>query len=48
MLFIAISHKVIFSAICIVVVSLLTRKPSDEILEDFEAVKTGKGLAEEG
>ena len=37
----------LFSAICIVVVSLLTRKPSDEILEDFEAVKTGKGLAEE-
>jgi sodium/proline symporter len=38
----------LFSAICIVVGSLLTRKPSDEILEDFEAVKTGKGLAEEG
>ncbi|MBE5816411.1 MAG: sodium/proline symporter PutP [Clostridiales bacterium] len=32
----------IFSAICIVVVSLLTRKPSNEILEDFEAVRSGK------
>ena len=31
----------IFSAICIVVVSLLTKKPSAEIEEDFEAVKTG-------
>ena len=31
----------IFSAVCIVVVSLLTRKPSDEILEDFEAVRSG-------
>ena len=29
----------IFSAICIVVVSLLTKKPSAEIEEDFEAVK---------
>ena len=37
----------LFSAICIVVVSLLTKKPSAEILEDFEAVKSGKGLAEE-
>ena len=37
----------IFSVICIVVVSLLSKKPSAEILEDFEAVKTGKGLAEE-
>ncbi len=34
----------IFSAVCIVVVSLLTPKPSKEIEEDFEAVKTGKGL----
>ncbi len=32
----------IFSAICIVVVSLLTAKPSKEIEEDFEAVKAGK------
>ena len=32
----------IFSAICIVVVSLLTKKPSAEIEEDFEAVKAGK------
>ncbi len=31
----------IFSAICIVVVSLLTPKPSREIEEDFEAVKAG-------
>ncbi len=31
----------IFSSICIVVVSLLTKAPSKEILEDFEAVKTG-------
>lgn len=30
----------IFSSICIVVVSLLTKKPSAEIEEDFEAVKT--------
>ncbi len=30
----------IFAAICIVVVSLLTKAPSKEILEDFEAVKT--------
>ncbi len=29
----------IFSSICIVVVSLLTKKPSKEIEEDFEAVK---------
>ena len=29
----------IFSSICIVVVSLLTKAPSKEILEDFEAVK---------
>ncbi len=32
----------IFSAICIVVVSLLTKAPSQEIQEDFEAVKAGK------
>ena len=31
----------IFSSACIVVVSLMTKKPSDEILEDFEAVRTG-------
>ncbi len=31
----------IFSSICIVVVSLLTRAPSKEIEEDFEAVKNG-------
>ncbi len=31
----------IFSAICIVVVSLLTPKPSKEIEADFEAVKSG-------
>ena len=32
----------IFSSICIVVVSLLTKAPSKEIEEDFEAVRTGK------
>lgn len=31
----------IFSCVCIVVVSLLTKKPSKEIEEDFEAVRTG-------
>ena len=31
----------IFSSICIVVVSLLTKAPSQEIQEDFEAVRTG-------
>ena len=31
----------IFSIICIVVVSLLTKAPSKEIEEDFEAVKNG-------
>ncbi|MBR6793709.1 MAG: sodium/proline symporter [Clostridia bacterium] len=31
----------IFSAVCIVVVSLLTKAPSKEIEEDFEAVRTG-------
>ncbi len=32
----------IFSAICIVVVSLISKKPSKEIEDDFEAVKAGK------
>ncbi|MBQ9107140.1 MAG: sodium/proline symporter [Clostridia bacterium] len=32
----------IFSSICIVVFSLLTKAPSKEIEEDFEAVKAGK------
>ena len=32
----------IFSSICIVVVSLLTKEPSQQIQEDFEAVRTGK------
>ena len=32
----------IFSTILIVVVSLLTKKPSPEIQADFEAVRTGK------
>lgn len=32
----------IFSAICIVVVSLLTKRPSEEIEADFEAVKAGE------
>jgi sodium/proline symporter len=31
----------IFSSLCIVAVSLLTKKPSKEIEEDFEAVRTG-------
>ena len=31
----------IFSSICIVVVSLLTKAPSKEIEEDFEAVRNG-------
>ena len=31
----------LFSCICIVVVSLLTKAPSAEIMEDFEAVRTG-------
>ena len=30
----------IFSSLCIVVVSLLTAPPSDEIVEDFEIAKT--------
>jgi sodium/proline symporter len=32
----------IFSALCIVVVSLLTKKPSAEIEADFDAVKAGE------
>lgn len=32
----------IFSSICIVVFSLLTKEPSKEIMEDFETVRTGK------
>ncbi len=32
----------LFSAVCIVIVSLLTKAPSKEIEEDFEAVRTGK------
>ena len=31
----------IFSSICILVVSLLTKAPSQEIIDDFEAVRTG-------
>ena len=31
----------IFSSVCIVVVSLLTKAPSKEIEEDFEAVRAG-------
>jgi sodium/proline symporter len=34
----------IFSALCIVVVSLLTKAPSKEIEEDFEAVSSGASL----
>ena len=34
----------LFSALCIVVVSLLTKAPSAEIEEDFEAVRTGNVL----
>ncbi len=34
----------IFSALCIVVVSLLTPAPSKEIEEDFDAVVAGKGV----
>ena len=34
----------IFSSIVIVAVSLLTKAPSDEIKEDFEAVRTGNNL----
>ena len=32
----------VFSCICIVAVSLLTKAPSQDILDDFEAVKAGK------
>jgi sodium/proline symporter len=32
----------IISSVCIVVVSLLTKAPSAEVVEDFEAVKAGK------
>jgi len=31
----------IFSCICIVVVSLLTKAPSQEVQDEFEAVKNG-------
>ena len=31
----------VFSCVCIVVVSLLTKAPSAQIMEDFEAVRTG-------
>ncbi|MBQ5761428.1 MAG: sodium/proline symporter PutP [Clostridia bacterium] len=34
----------VFSSIVIVAVSLLTKAPSDEIKEDFEAVRTGNNL----
>ncbi len=34
----------LFSSLCIVVVSLLTKAPSEEILEDFEAVRSGTDL----
>ena len=34
----------LFSALCIVVVSLLTKAPGQAIAEDFEAVKAGTGL----
>jgi sodium/proline symporter len=34
----------IISSVCIVVVSLLTKAPSKEIEEDFEAVKNGVGV----
>ena len=36
----------VFSSVCIVVVSLLTKKPSAEIEEDFEAVRSGAVVAE--
>ena len=36
----------IFSCICIVVVSLITKKPSREIVEDFNAVKRGNVVTE--
>ena len=31
----------VFSGVCIVVVSLLTKAPDEAVLADFEAVKTG-------
>ena len=34
----------LFSLVCIVVVSLLTKAPEQAIVEDFEAVKAGTGL----
>ncbi len=34
----------IFSSICIAVVSLLTKAPSEEILVDFEAARAGTGM----
>ncbi|MBQ8741845.1 MAG: sodium/proline symporter [Clostridia bacterium] len=37
----------IFSAICIVVFSLITKAPSKEIEEDFEAVRTGNVVDEQ-
>ena len=37
----------LFSSLCIVVVSLLTKAPSEEILEDFEAVRQGMPEEEE-
>ena len=33
----------LFSSLCIIAVSLMTKKPSKEIEEDFEAVRTGVG-----
>ncbi len=36
----------IFSAVCIVIVSLVTAPPSKEIEEDFEAVKAGIGVSD--
>ena len=32
----------LFSSICIIVVSLLTKAPSKEVMEDFEAVRSGQ------
>ena len=32
----------IFSSICIIVVSLLTKAPSQEVMDDFEAVRSGQ------
>ena len=33
----------IFSCLCIVVVSLLTKAPSEDVVADFEAVRAGTG-----